>query len=187
MSFTNFNLNCFFFCFCILVTIFNSIIIIYIFIIPIYTRNIISKNISFIFFICRRIIIRSRYAFIKPSFNSTISLLLKVFNYLRIINKFLYSFFINSTIFFNVFVKVFITNTRTYFNISFDIKFTILIFNISCRINTFISNIHITIHIEESFTIVNTKFYILFIKICIIIYSSVKSNTRSIIINSIKN
>ena len=187
MSFTSFNLNCFFFCFCILVTIFNSIIIIYIFIIPIYTRNIISKNISFIFFICRRIIIRSRYTFIKPSFNSTISLLLKVFNYLSIINKILYSFFINSTIFFNILVKVFISNTRTYFKISFNINLTVLIFNISFRISTFISNIHITIYIEESFTIINTKFYILFIKESIIIYSSIKSNTRSIIINSVKN
>ena len=111
-----------------------------------------------------RKIIKSRYTFIKPSFNSTISLLLEVFNYLRIINKIIYSFFINSTIFFNVLIKVFISNARTYFKISFNINLTILIFNISFRILTFISNIHITIYIEESFTVKNTKFYILFIK-----------------------
>ena len=111
-----------------------------------------------------RKIIKSRYTFIKPSFNSTISLILKVFNYLSIINKILYSFFINSTIFFNILVKIFISNTRTYFKISFNINLTVLIFNISFRIITFISNIHITIYIEESFTIINSKFYILFIK-----------------------
>ena len=111
-----------------------------------------------------RKVFKSRFSFIKPSFNSTISLILKVFDYLRIINKTYYSLFINTTVFFNILVKVFISNTRTYFKISFNINFTVLIFNITYRINTFISNIHITIYIEESFTIINTKFYILFIE-----------------------
>ena len=110
-----------------------------------------------------RKIFKSRFSFIKPSFNSTISLILKVFNNLRIINKTYYSLFINTTIFFNIFIKVFTINTRTYCKIGFNINLTILIFNISSRITAFISNIHITIYIEERFTLINTIFNILFI------------------------
>ena len=134
------------------------------------TSNLVIVQISYMNFlnlisspIYSRKIIKSRFSFIKPSFNSTISLFLKVFNNLSIINKTFYSFFINTSIFFNIFIKIFTVNTRTYCKISFNINLTIFVFNISCRISTFISNIHITIYIEESFTLINTILNILFI------------------------